>query len=547
MAQNLQQEGSTQSTNALLTALGVEDKLARQKEIAEILDELSEDKAVTLLFDALLKSVNNESRGRVVEELARLGSPNAVELLKSIMTDDFDSAVRRRALEALRQIGTDHAIDALLSVLYGSDEVLRWEAARALGDFGSDKVVNALIEFTESPFLRIDPAIFSLAKIGSDTATEHLVTLMNDLTRSDVNSYYAMQALVRLGTEKAVDGILHGWISPISILGDRLYFHLRQVKPKKLIKPLCQRLRDKSQSTDIRKAAAEMLGIVGTENEIPLLESIWQDWSEETDKEVGWRALRAAEQISFEELKRKQERERALEETRGFIAHEFRHALTPLNAYVKMLDGALAQPEINKEKLLSLTSRIRKQTNTAFDLVDQYMDYSRPLKPEFTQIHIGDLLQQSLEEFKEDLENRRISVLFDAAESVSVSVDKRMLSQVLRNIIANSIQAIDHDGTLTVSTRLYEDDLVLAITDTGAGVNPEHLSRLFEVGFTTKSSVRGAGIGLALSKRIIEEAHGGSIAITKNTDSPGVTVTISLPRKRMEIRNGRRDLTLADR
>src|SRR5207302_4803929 len=105
----------------------------------------------------------------------------------------------------------------------------------------------------------------------------------------------------------------------------------------RLIAPLCQRLQDKSLPSDERKTAAGMLGIIGTEKEIPLLKSIWRA----DDKEVGYHALRAAEEIALSEFEKKAERERALEETRAFIAHEFRHALTPLNAYVKMLDEAL--------------------------------------------------------------------------------------------------------------------------------------------------------------------------------------------------------------
>ncbi|MGI9104856.1 MAG: ATP-binding protein [Pyrinomonadaceae bacterium] len=294
-------------------------------------------------------------------------------------------------------------------------------------------------------------------------------------------------------------------------------------------------------------AAAEMLGIMGTESEIPLLESVWRDWGEDSDKEVGWRALRAAEQISHRALKVKAERERALEETRAFIAHEFRHALTPLNAYVKMLDEALTQPEINKEKLSSLTARIRKQTGAAFALVDQYMDYSRPLSPQFAQTDINNLLDESLEEFKAEFENRKIVLHSQFVQNANAEVDKQMLTQVVRNVIANAIQSIDEDGSLAVVTEIDENNVVIIISDTGTGVKVEHLPRIFDIGFTTKSDRRGVGVGLALSKRIVEEAHNGSIAVTNNTDSSGATVIISLPKKQTEMKNGRHDLALADR
>ncbi|MGI8996701.1 MAG: HEAT repeat domain-containing protein [Pyrinomonadaceae bacterium] len=546
MARNLQKEDASQSTSSLLQALRLEDQLARQKESAEILKEFDEGKTLSLLFDALLKSPDSESRKRIVEELTKIGSAKAVEMLATIMTHDFDPEVQRAAVEALRQIGSDEAVNALLSALGSGEEWQRQVAARALGEFGSDRVIDALIEASKDYFVA-DAAVFSLIRIGSERATEGLIMIMLDLVHgTGMTSYNAMEGLVRLGTEKALNGLFQAWNGTVSIHRERLSMYLYERKPKHVIAPLCQRLLNKTSSSDDRKTAAEMLGMIGTENEIPLLESIWRDWSADS-REVGWAARRAAEQISLREFKVKAERASALEETRAFIAHEFRHALTPLNAYVKMLDEALAQPDVDKEKLSALTARIRKQTDTAFDLVNQYMDYSRPLAPQIIQTDINSLLQQALEEFKAELENRKIILQLQLAENASAEADKQMLAQVLRNVIVNAIQAIDKDGNLVVATRLDEENIVIAVRDTGTGVKPEHLPRLFEIGFTTKSGVRGAGVGLALSKRIVEEAHNGSMAIANNADGLGATVIITLPKKQMEIKNGRHDLALADR
>jgi signal transduction histidine kinase len=543
-----------------LQALRLKDQLARQKEIVRILEGFDEDKAVSLLFDALLKSPDSESRKRIVEELTNIGSAKAVEVLEAIMRDDFDPEVQHEAVSALRQIGSDKAVDVLLSALRSGDEDWRprWEAVRALGEFNSDKVVDALIEASKD-YRISNNAVRSLAQIGSERAIDGLIAIMQDLRRgtgrqdmlhgSGMTSYEAMASLVRLGTEKAVDELFQIWNDSStygSIHRGRLVGLLYPLdgKPKHLIAPLCQRLQNKSLSSDDRETAAEMLGIVGTENEIPLLKSIWM---EDSDKEVGYRALRAAEQIALSELEKKAERERALEETRAFIVHEFRHALTPLNAYVKMLDEALAQPEIDKEKLSSLTARIRKQTDAAFDLVNQYLDYSRPLSPQFAQTDINDLLQQSLEEFSAELSNRKISVQFQFVENACAEVDKQLLAYVLHNVIANAIQAIDKDGWLVVATQLNGDNVVVTVRDTGRGVNPELLPRIFDIGFTTKSSTRHVGVGLALSKRLIEEALNGSITIINNTDGPGASVTLTLPIKQPEIKNGRQHLTPTDR
>src|SRR5947209_12836847 len=128
MARNLQSKNAAQEINPLLQALHLEDRVARQKEIAEILKELDEDKAAALLFDALLKSPDSESRERIIGELANIGSAKAVEVLEAIATDDFDPEVRREAVDALKQIDPDKAADVLLSELRSGNEGRRWKA-----------------------------------------------------------------------------------------------------------------------------------------------------------------------------------------------------------------------------------------------------------------------------------------------------------------------------------------------------------------------------------------------------------------------------------
>ncbi|MDT5272960.1 MAG: two-component system, NtrC family, sensor histidine kinase HydH [Acidobacteriota bacterium] len=545
--QNLQSEDTPQSVNQLLQALRLDDLLTRQKEIAGILKEFDEDKAASLLFGALLKSPNSEFRKRIVEELAQIASTKAVELLEAIMKDDFAPDVQHQAFEALKRVDTEKAIDTLLSILRSGDEWRRGEAAYALGEFNSDRVVDDLI--TASKFYDVTPAaIRSLIKIGSDHAIEGLIQIMrNPIHLAGMNSYDAIAGLVRLGTEKGLDELFRVWKESDSIHRSRLFGILSQFRPKNLLAPLCKRLQDKSLSSNDRIAAAGMLGIIGTENEIPLLESIWRDWSEDADREVGWRALKAAEQISFREFKRKAEREHALEETRAFIAHEFRHALTPLNAYVKMFDEALEQPEIDKERLSSLAARIRKQTNAAFDVVNRYLDYSRPLAPQLERADINELLRQTLEELGAELENRQIGLQTQFVENAYAEVDKKMLAQVFRNVIVNALQATDKGGRLIIATGLDKDNVTITLRDAGTGIKPEYLSRVFDIGFTTKSGVRGAGVGLALAKRMIEEAHNGSITITNNTDGPGASVTLTLPIKQTEKKNGEPHFTLANR
>jgi signal transduction histidine kinase len=91
--------------------------------------------------------------------------------------------------------------------------------------------------------------------------------------------------------------------------------------------------------------------------------------------------------------------------------------------------------------------------------------------------------------------------------------------------VTNAFQAMPDGGTLTLTTEQQEDGFALRVSDTGVGVSEENLSRIFEPFFTTKS--QGLGLGLAMTKRVIEE-HGGKIEFS-STEGRGSEVTIHLP------------------
>lgn len=101
-----------------------------------------------------------------------------------------------------------------------------------------------------------------------------------------------------------------------------------------------------------------------------------------------------------------------------------------------------------------------------------------------------------------------------------VFIDPQQIAQVLENLIANAYQAMPQGGTLTVGAEGGRDQVRLSVADTGTGISPENMKRLFEPPFTTKA--RGIGLGWAVSKRLVE-ANGGSIAV-ESTEGAGYGV-----------------------
>jgi signal transduction histidine kinase len=116
----------------------------------------------------------------------------------------------------------------------------------------------------------------------------------------------------------------------------------------------------------------------------------------------------------------------------------------------------------------------------------------------------------------------------DFAELPPVQCHANMLNQVFLNILVNAGQAIQGEGKITVRSRHEGDSVHISIADTGPGIKPEDRPKIFAGGFTTKAVGVGTGLGLALSKKIVEETHGGSLSFESEV-GVGTTFHIVVP------------------
>ena len=121
----------------------------------------------------------------------------------------------------------------------------------------------------------------------------------------------------------------------------------------------------------------------------------------------------------------------------------------------------------------------------------------------------------------------RIEVIKDYGDVPAVVCFPGQLNQVFMNLLLNASQAIAEKGTITIRTRAAAGCAVVEISDTGRGIAADHLERIFEVGFTTKQTRSGMGLGLGISKSIIEQ-QGGRIEV-ESTPGEGATFKVVLP------------------
>jgi signal transduction histidine kinase len=133
-------------------------------------------------------------------------------------------------------------------------------------------------------------------------------------------------------------------------------------------------------------------------------------------------------------------------------------------------------------------------------------------------------------EYMEKRSPRKVSFDFPDPGSgeVSVAINALLFEWVIENLLRNALDAMDGKGVITGAIRVLDNKVTIDITDTGKGITPKNVRKVFNPGFTTKR--RGWGLGLSLVKRIVEEYHSGRIVVSRSEVGVGTTFTITMPR-----------------
>lgn len=217
-----------------------------------------------------------------------------------------------------------------------------------------------------------------------------------------------------------------------------------------------------------------------------------------------------------------QEKLAALGQLASGVAYKLRNPLTSIQNAIYYLK--LIQPEPN-EKITEYHGLITQETREAQKIVTDLLDFANLPQPDPEPVSIPELVQRGLEQHPQP---PLVEVVLKLpADLPKVYVDLFQMEQVLGNLILNAYQAMSAGGTLEISARreTVNPALVLIIKDTGAGIAPEHLPKLFTPLFTTKA--KNLGLGLALSRKLAE-ANGGRIE-AQSEPGQGAVLSLSLP------------------
>lgn len=207
------------------------------------------------------------------------------------------------------------------------------------------------------------------------------------------------------------------------------------------------------------------------------------------------------------------------------VAHEVRNPLNAISMGLQRLKAEF-QPTQDEGEYSRFIELMRAEVHRLNSIVEEFLTLARPLNIKPDLVKVDQLLKDLTTLTGGDAESSgvEIAVVHHGPRPV-VKADPDYLKQVLLNLILNGLQAMPGGGKLTIETSIRDGKMRLSVSDTGVGIAPENVTRIFEPYFTTKSE--GSGLGLPIARRIVE-SHGGTIEVNSQPGT-GTRFDIVLP------------------
>jgi signal transduction histidine kinase len=244
-------------------------------------------------------------------------------------------------------------------------------------------------------------------------------------------------------------------------------------------------------------------------------------------------ALATAFNAMVDDVQRQRRAERDLVAN---ISHELAAPLGLMRGYAEALaDGVIADREQRLAALHAISAEALRLTHLSGDLLDLALLETGQITLQIELVPVADLLRGIAARFVPLAQQTGVTLALDLAPSLPVvATDGLRLEQVLVNLVTNALHHTPTDGTITLSGQVTADQVMLAVADTGAGIPPEALARIWErfyrvdPGRDRRTGRAGVGLGLTISRSIVD-LLGGTLAVT-SVVGQGTTFLVTLPR-----------------
>lgn len=209
------------------------------------------------------------------------------------------------------------------------------------------------------------------------------------------------------------------------------------------------------------------------------------------------------------------------------LAHEIKNPLSTLTVNLQMMREDLTEPLTSRERrILKRLETLEREVKRSSAILNDFLGLAGGFKLELAAHPIGPVLEDCVSFFEPEARRRHIQIRLQVdAELPDVLLDLKYFKQALLNLFINAQQAMADGGELLIRAGRRRSFLQLEIIDTGVGIPPENLARIWELYFSTKKG--GSGLGLPTVRRIIEE-HGGTIDV-HSEPGKGTCFTLLIP------------------
>jgi two-component system, NtrC family, sensor kinase len=254
--------------------------------------------------------------------------------------------------------------------------------------------------------------------------------------------------------------------------------------------------------------------------------------------------LRAAERQREAEYKAKieqqmiaTERLTALGTLAAGVAHEINNPLAIINEAAGYMRSLLKKPELaqipRKQDFEKALDKIRKGIKRTRTITHQLLSGVRKQEPVLAYVHLDELVDETIELVRKEAADKEITLTRETHRTADgIWIDPNKVRQILINLLTNAIYATQRQGSITVRIDGNADDIILAVSDTGKGIPKEYMDKIFEPFFSDKPPGEGTGLGLFVTREIVEKL-GGAIDVQSRV-GVGTTITLNIPTQKIK-------------
>jgi len=216
------------------------------------------------------------------------------------------------------------------------------------------------------------------------------------------------------------------------------------------------------------------------------------------------------------------------------VAHEVGNPLNSLDIHLQLMQRSLQKlPAKSRSELEKAVNVARGEVSRLDHIITQFLRAIRPQPLDLQPGRVNSIVEESIAFLEPEIQDRDVLVECDLDPGLpALELDRDQIKQAFYNVVRNSFQAMKTGGILRIRTGADETHVNVSFSDTGGGIPPENISRIFEPYFTTKSGA--SGLGLLIVRRI-NRAHGGEVVL-ESASGKGLTLTLRLPRADRRVR-----------